>query len=289
MANIVGVKFRPRGKLIYGDAGEIPLRINDYAVLDTGRGLDVAKVVTLEARSQLSEQPMVIVRQAEAEDLEGVRRNLEREALSRCHEMAAQLGLKMKPLAARYDSQGEHLTVFFSAEERVDFRDLIRKLSHALEMRVELRQVGARDEAKLLGAIGKCGYPLCCQTFLTSFASVSMKMAKEQDLTLNPMKISGICGRLLCCLAYESKEYASVKKKMPQLKQEISTPWGKARVINTNSFKETVTVQLLDGEVIREIALDELVRPEESCSSRDHECTQRKLRGCRQGRQTPRG
>jgi cell fate regulator YaaT (PSP1 superfamily) len=263
MANIIGVKFRSRGKLVYCDAGEISPQINDYVVVDTGRGLDVAKVVTLEAPSQPGEQLMKVVRQAGAEDLEGARRNLEKEALSKCHEMAAQLGLKMKPLAARYDSKDEQLTIFFSAEERVDFRDLVRKLGQALETRVELRQVGARDEAKLLGSIGRCGYPLCCQNFLTSFASVSIKMAKEQNLALNPMKISGVCGRLLCCLAYESKEYAAMKKKMPQPKQEISTPWGKARVISTNLFKETVTIQLLDNEVVKEIALNELIQPEE--------------------------
>jgi len=262
MANIIGVKFRSRGKLVYCDAGEISLHVNNYVVVDTGHGLDVAKVITLEAPSQQGEQLMKVVRQAEAEDLEEARRNLEKEALSKCHEMAAQLGLKMKPLAARYDSQNERLTVFFSAEERVDFRELVRKLSHALERRVELRQVGARDEAKLLGSMGKCGYPLCCQNFLTSFASVSIKMAKEQSLALNPMKISGICGRLLCCLAYENKEYAAVRKQMPQPKQEISTPWGKATVISTNVLKETVTVQLDDG-VMREIALDELIHPEE--------------------------
>jgi len=262
MANIIGVKFRSRGKLVYCDAGEISPQINDYVVVDTDRGLDVAEVVTLEAPSQPGEQLMMVVRQAEAEDLEEVRRNLEKEGLSRCNEMAAQLGLKMKPLAARYDSKGEHLTIFFSAQDRVDFRDLVRRLSHALETRVELRQVRARDEAKLLGSIGKCGYPLCCQNFLTSFASVSIKMAKEQKLALNPMKISGICGRLLCCLAYENKEYVAMKKKMPQPKHEISTPWGKARVISTNFFKETVTVQL-DNEVVKEIALDELIHPEE--------------------------
>jgi cell fate regulator YaaT (PSP1 superfamily) len=262
MANIIGVKFRARGKLVYCDAGEISLQVNDYVMVDTGHGLDVAKVITLEAPSQPGEQLMMVVRQAGAEDLEEARRNLEKEALSKCHEMAAQLGLKMKPLAARYDSQDEHLTIFFSAEERVDFRDLVRKLSHALERRVELRQVGARDEAKLLGSMGKCGYPLCCQNFLTSFASVSIKMAKEQSLALNPMKISGICGRLLCCLAYESKEYAAMKKQMPQPKQEISTPWGKATVISANLLKETVTVQLEDG-VMKDIALKELIHPEE--------------------------
>ena len=261
MANIIGVKFRSRGKLVYCDAGEISLQVNNYVVVDTGRGLDVAKVITLEAPSQPGEQVMKVVRQAEAEDLEEARRNLEKEALSTCNEMAAQLGLKMKPLAARYDSQGERLTIFFSAEERVDFRDLVRKLSHALERRVELRQVGARDEAKLLGSMGKCGYPLCCQNFLTSFASVSIKMAKEQSLALNPMKISGICGRLLCCLSYESKEYAAMKKQMPQPKQEVLTPWGKATVISANLLKETLTVQLEDG-MVKEIALNELIHPE---------------------------
>jgi len=261
MANIIGVKFRSRGKLVYCDAGEISLQVNDYVVVDTGRGLDVAKVITLEAPSQPGEQLMKVVRQAEVEDLEEARRNLEKEALSKCHEMAAQLGLKMKPLAARYDSQDERLTIFFSAEERVDFRDLVRKLSYALERRVELRQVGARDEAKLLGSIGKCGYPLCCQNFLTSFASVSIKMAKEQSLALNPMKISGICGRLLCCLSYESKEYAAMKKQMPQPKQEVLTPWGKATVISANLLKETLTVQLEDG-MVKEIALNELIHPE---------------------------
>ncbi len=263
MANMVGVKFRSRGKLVPCDAAEISLQVNDYVVVDTYHGLEVAKVVTLEASSQPGEQSMKLVRKAQAKDLEEARQNLEKEALGKCHEMVAQLGLKMKPLAARYVSDADRLTVFFSAEERVDFRDLVRRLSRAIERRVELRQVGARDEAKLLGSMGRCGYPLCCQNFLTSFASVSIKMAKEQSLALNPMKISGICGRLLCCLAYENKEYAAVKKKMPRLKQEISTRWGKARVIGTDLFKETVTVELLDNEVVKEIALDELVQPEE--------------------------
>ena len=262
MANIIGVKFRSRGKLVGCDAGEISPQMGDYVVVDTGQGLDVAKVVSLGAPSQLGEELMKVVRQANAEDLEEARRNLQKEALSKCREMAAQLGLKMKPLAARYDARSEHLTVFFSAEERVDFRDLVRKLSHALERRVELRQVGARDEAKLLGGVGKCGRPLCCQNFLTSFASVSIKMAKEQGLALNPMKISGICGRLLCCLAYESKQYAAMKKEMPQPKQQVSTHWGKGTVISANVLRETVTVQLDDGET-KGIALSELVPPAE--------------------------
>lgn len=263
MANIIGVKFRSRGKLVYCDAGELSPQLNDYVLVDTGHGPDVAKVVTLEVPSQSDEQLAKALRSASPEDLEEARRKLEKEALSKCHEMATQLDLKMKPLAARYDSPNEHVTIFFSAEERVDFRDLVRRLSRALERRVELRQVGARDEAKLLGCMGKCGYPLCCQNFLTSFGSVSIKMAKEQSLALNPMKISGICGRLLCCLAYESKDYAAMKKQMPHLKQEISTPWGKATVISVNVLKETVTAQLEDGAT-KELALSELIHPEEN-------------------------
>jgi len=262
MANIIGVKFRPRGKVVYGDADAIPLQVNDYVVVETDHGPDVAKVVTVTASPRIRKQLVRISGKAETEDLEKARRNLEQEALIRCKEMAVQLGLEMKPLAARYNSNDEHMTVFFSAEERVDFRNLLWKLSRALETRVQLRQVGARDEAKLLGTIGRCGYPLCCQNFLTSFASVSIKMAKEQSLALNPVKISGICGRLLCCLSYESKEYADIKKQMPQPKQEISTPWGKATVISTNLFKETVTVRL-NNDTTRELSLDQLIRPKE--------------------------
>jgi cell fate regulator YaaT (PSP1 superfamily) len=261
MANVIGVKFRSRGRLVYCDAGAISVQANDYVVADTGHGLDVARVITLEAAPELGEQLATIVRRAEAEDLQEARRNLETEGLRKCQEMAAQLRLKMKPLAARYDFDGEQLTIFFSAEERVDFRDLVRKLGHTLETRVQLRQVGARDEAKLLGSMGKCGYPLCCQNFLTSFASVSIKMAKEQSLALNPMKISGICGRLLCCLAYENKEYVAAKRQMPQPKQEILTRWGKATVTGVNVMKETVAIKLDDG-VTKEIALDEIVHPE---------------------------
>jgi cell fate regulator YaaT (PSP1 superfamily) len=262
MANIIGAKFRSRGKLVYCDAGELSLQLNDYVVVDTDHGLEVAKVVTLEAPSQSGDQLLMkVVRPASPEDLDEARQKMEKEALRKCHEMAAQLGLKMKPLAARYDAQNEHLTIFFGAKERVDFRDLLRKLSHALERRVELRQVGARDEAKLLGCMGKCGYHLCCRSFLTSFASISIKMAKEQNLSLNPMKLSGICGMLLCCLAYENKDYAAMKKQMPQPKQEISTPWGKAKVISVNVLKETVTVQLDDG-TLKELTLTELTNPQ---------------------------
>ena len=150
--------------------------------------------------------------QPHAKPLEFVFQKLEKEALAKCKEMVGKLGLKMKPLLAHYDSETRHFTIFFRSEERIDFRELVWKLRHSLKARVELRQIGPRDEAKLLGGTGKCGYPLCCQTFLDDFTPVSIKMAKEQGLALNPTKISGICGRLLCCLAYESKDYAEMRK-----------------------------------------------------------------------------
>ena len=260
MTKIVRVRFRPKGRLAYSDAGDIPLQVNDYVMLETDHGLDIAKVVAVEVEAQpseLSEPMMAVMRRASAEDLEKYRQNLEKEALAKCKEMVAKLGLNMKPLLARYDLESNRLTIFFSAQERVDFRELVHKLRQSLEMRVELRQTGARDEARLLGGVGRCGYPLCCQSFLTDFPSLSIKMAKEQVLALNPMKISGVCGRLLCCLAHESSGYEEAKKRMPQPKQEISTQYGKATVVSVNLLKETVTVRFGD-ETTKELTLDQL-------------------------------
>ena len=258
MAKIIGVHFLPKGKLFYCDADDTSLHFGDYVVLDTGHGLGLAKVVVPEAQVQQSEQLMTVVRRAKTEDLEKAQQDQENEALTKCNEMVAKLGLKMKPLAAHYDLNHGHLTIFFSARERVDFRGLVWKLSRSLEMRVELRLVGPRDEAKLVGCIGKCGYPLCCQSFITDFPSVSIKMAKEQDLALSPIKISGICGRLLCCLGYESKQYANIKEKMPQEGKEISTPFGRGMVISNNLLKELVVIKLVDSHEVKEIPLNQL-------------------------------
>jgi len=175
--------------------------------------------------------------------MEDAQQNKENEALDRCKEKASNLGLKMKPISAHYNPDGSRVTIFFKAQERIDFRKLVRELSRGLKTRVELRQVGPRDEGRLVGGIGKCGYPLCCQTFLKEFAPASIKMAKQQDLVLNPMKISGICGRLLCCLSYENEQYATAREKMPQVGQEVSTRFGKGKVVGVNPLKETVTVE----------------------------------------------
>ncbi len=259
MAKIIGVRFQPRGNQFYCDAGDIPLKAGDYVVVETSHGLDLAKVTISKAQiqvSDLTEPLMTVTRRAQPEDLEKARQDKEKEALAKCKEMVTTLGLGMKSLSAHYNLDDSHLTIFFSARERVDFRNLVRKLSRSLKTRVELRQIGPRDEAKLVGSIGKCGYPLCCQSFLTGFIPVSVRMAKQQDLALNPAKISGICGRLLCCLSYESKQYTAIREKMPQPGQEISTPFGKAKVVSVNPLKETVTIEL--GNVVKELPLDQL-------------------------------
>jgi cell fate regulator YaaT (PSP1 superfamily) len=259
MAKIIGVRFQPRGNLFYCDANDIPLQVGNYVVVETSHGWDLAKVTISKAQvqtSDLSEPLMTVIRRAQPEDLEKARQDKEKEALAKCKEMVTTLSLRMKPLSAHYNLDGSHLTIFFSARERVDFRNLVRKLSRSLKTRMELRQIGPRDEAKLVGSIGRCGYPLCCQSFLTGFTPVSIRMAKQQDLALNPAKISGICGRLLCCLSYESKQYATLRGKMPQVGQAVSTPFGKAKVVSVNPLKETVTIEF--DNVVKELPLDQL-------------------------------
>jgi len=255
MAEIVGVRFHQASKVYYFDATDIAVEINDDVVVETSRGYELGKVVISPKQvihSEITEPLKPIVRKAQAEDIEKAQRQQERatKAMAKCRELIEKLNLPMKPISAQHNLDGSHLTIFFSAEKRVDFRELVRELSRSLKTRVELRQVGARDEAKLVGGLGKCGLPLCCTTFLSEFAPVSIKMAKEQDIALNPMKTSGICGRLLCCLGYEYDQYRAMKEKMPPLRQEVFTDLGTAKVVSCNPVKETVTVELETGSTI---------------------------------------
>ncbi|MCK4354515.1 MAG: stage 0 sporulation protein [Dehalococcoidia bacterium] len=259
MAKIIRVRFQDRGNLFYCDAGDIPLQVNDHVMVDTSQGLDLAKVIVLEAEFQADNQSkplMIVIRCANPGDLEQARQKREKEALAKCKELVPELHLNLKPILAGYNPDFSRLTIFFKAQERVDFRSLVRDLSGTLKTHVELRQVGPRDEAKLVGGIGICGYPLCCQGWLTKPIPISVKMAKQQDLALNPTKISGRCGRLLCCLAYENEQYAAMKEKMPRVNHEVATPFGKGKVIHINTLKETVTVEVDD--TTRELTLDQL-------------------------------
>jgi cell fate regulator YaaT (PSP1 superfamily) len=246
---IVGVRFKRAGRIYYFDPKDFDLAVNDSVVVETARGLEVGRVVLSPRQVLASEVEMPlkpVLRKAEpaeaaqSEELE----KKEREALVECGQMVARLGLPMKLLSAEYSLDGNHLTFFFSAAERVDFRELVRELAARFRVRVELRQVGARDEAKIVGGYGRCGRPLCCVAWLSEFQPISIKMAKEQGLPLNPMKISGVCGRLLCCLSYENTFYRDMRGRLPREGQQVNTPMGPARVVGTNPLKATVVVEL---------------------------------------------
>lgn len=260
--NIAGVRFKRAGRAYYFDAGDLELEVNDYVVVETERGLDLGRVVIAPKQviaSEIAEPLKPVLRKATPEDFQQQEeaKKKEEEVFSRCKELVAKFNLPMKLLGIESNIAGTRFTIFFSAESRVDFRDLIRELTSAVRTRVELWQVGARDEAKLAGGYGRCGRHLCCATFITEFTPLTIKMAKEQGLSLNPMKISGICGRLLCCLGYEIEFYRQMKGKMPPLGQRIVTPQGEAKVIGVNPLKETVTVQL-DSEATIELSLAEI-------------------------------
>ena len=255
MAEIVGVRFKKAGKVYYFDPAGIELEVNDYVVVETARGLEMGYVVISPKQVLVSEitTPLKpIVRKAEEEDIKRVQEIVgkEEEALAECGKLIAESNLSMKLLSAQYNLDESRLTFFFSAEERVDFRELVRKLTNRFKTRVELRQIGPRDEAKLAGGFGRCGRPLCCMSFLSEFAPVSIRMAKEQALPLNPMKISGLCGRLLCCLGYESEQYQTMKGRLPKEGQRVSTPMGVASVVGSNPLKETVSVELESGATV---------------------------------------
>jgi len=261
-ANIIKARFESRGDLFYCDAGDISVQPGNYLIVETDKGPDVAKVIITQIQSQENDKPLLkVIRMANPEDLEQARQEREKEALAKCKEQALEYHMDLKVILARYNQDFSHLTIYFRAKKRIDFRNLVRNLSRIIKTRIELKQVGPRDEAKLISGVGMCGYPLCCQEWLTEPVAISIKMAKQQDLTPNPSKISGVCGRLLCCLAYEHKQYMDIKEKMPRVNQEVSTPFGKARVASTHTLKETVTVEI-NGNY-RELALEQIGTEEE--------------------------
>jgi len=262
MADIVGVRFRRAGKVYYFDPSGIELEVNDHVIVKTSRGMEIGQVVIAPRQvvaSEITEPLRPVVRKAEPEDVESAEEldAKSEEALIECGKMIGELQLPMKLLSAEYNLEGNRLTFLFSAEERVDFRELVRWLTNKFKVRIELRQVGSRDEAKLIGGFGRCGRPLCCQSFLSEFTPVSIRMAKEQALPLNPMKISGACGRLMCCLAYENEQYHSMKEKMPKVGQRVSTHMGEATVVGSNPLRETVLVEL-ESEATVELPLNEV-------------------------------
>jgi cell fate regulator YaaT (PSP1 superfamily) len=263
MPIVCGVRFRGAGKIYYFSPDQIQdLAVNDQVIVETARGIEMGQVAM--ASQEMPPDKVVgqlkpVMRRATTADLLDAQRYRakEDEAVALCKEQVARSNLPMKVVQAEYNYDGTRLTFCFTSEQRVDFRELVRELAHLFKTRIELRQIGVRDEAKLTGGIGKCGRPLCCATWLSEFAPVSIRMAKQQDLPLSPMEISGLCGRLLCCLAYESDFYKEVKGKFPKVGKMIDTPAGPARIVKIHVFKETADALLEDGSVL-ELTADQV-------------------------------
>ena len=250
MPLIVGVAFRPVTKVYYFDpAGHEGLQRGERVIVETARGRTLGQIV-LPARvipdSEISGSLKPVVRRATAWDLvqSDQMTRKEAEALTICQERATALGLKMKVVRTEYSYDGSSVVVYFAAEQRVDFRKLVQDLAQTLRTRVEMRQVGVRDEAKFIGGHGRCGRELCCASWLREFRPVSIKMAKQQDLPLNNSEISGVCGRLLCCLAYENDSYTEARKQMPRMNSTITTPQGPGKVRQIHVLRNSVTVRV---------------------------------------------
>ena len=266
MVKIVGIQFQNNGKIHYFDACDMMMKPGDYVVADTAKGLDLGEVVIgIREVEESANAPMrKIVRIATPQDIQHSTENREkeREAYQTCQKKIAEHQLDMKLVSVEYAFDNSKILFYFTANGRVDFRSLVKDLASVFKMRIELRQIGVRDEAKMLGGLGPCGRPICCGAFLDEFQPVSIKMAKEQNLSLNPTKISGVCGRLMCCLKYEQDHYEQTRKKMPKTGREVSTPAGTGIVSDLNIVKETVSVRITTGDSseIKEFPLEEIVR-----------------------------
>ena len=283
MPLVVGIRFNPAGKVYYfSPSGYRDLKVGEYVVVETSRGEEAGKIVI--GPHEVSDEAIVrrlkgINRRASAVDLTQMAyyQFREKEALARCQQKAQEHNLPMKIVRAEYNYDGSRLVFFFAAEKRIDFRKLVQDLARSFRARIELRQIGVRDEAKLMGGIGRCGLALCCSTWLTEFNPVSIKMAKLQDLPLSPMDISGVCGRLLCCLAYESDYYAEVKQKLPKRGKVIDTPHGRGTVTQVDVVKESVYVELENQGTV-EVPHQELVAMAQPAPSPDRRTRRRRRR-----------
>lgn len=249
MAEIIGVRFKEVGKVYYfGPNGE-SYREDDRVIVETARGVECG-VVAMPNREiddeELTRPLKTVIRRATEEDISTVEKNREKEknAFKICEEKIAKHGLDMKLIDVEYTFDNSKVLFYFTADGRVDFRALVKDLASVFRTRIELRQIGVRDEAKLLGGIGVCGRPFCCNSFLGEFQPVSIKMAKEQGLSLSPVKISGTCGRLMCCLKYEQEAYVDLLKRTPKLGAIVSTPEGKGEVIESNPISGVLKVKM---------------------------------------------
>lgn len=250
MTKVVGIKFKDAGKLYYFSPGDFKVETGDNVIVETARGLEFGTVTMGE--TEVREQDLVaplknIIRIADEKDRKRHEENIAKksEALRLCQQKVDDHKLEMKLIDVEYTFDNSKVIFYFTADGRVDFRELVKDLAAIFRMRIELRQIGVRDEAKMLGGVGNCGRGLCCNTWLSDFEPVSIKMAKVQNLSLNPSKISGICGRLMCCLKFENEVYTHLKKGMPSVGERIKTPDGMAVVTDVNILESIIKTRLV--------------------------------------------
>ena len=253
MIEVVGIRFKKAGKMYYFDPDGQKLEKGEYAIVETARGIEYGAVIkenTMVAEEQIVPPLKKVLRPATVEDARMVEANSkkESEAFQICLQKIARLGLDMKLVDVEMTFDKNKLIFYFTSDGRVDFRELVKELAAVFRMRIELRQIGVRDEAKMLNGIGICGRALCCATFLGDFQPVSIKMAKDQNLALNPTKISGICGRLMCCLKYEEDIYEELNKKLPFVGDIIATPDGTGEILATNVLMQQVKAAVRKSE-----------------------------------------
>lgn len=267
MTKIVGIRFRTAGKIYYFDPLDFELETAMHVIVETARGIEMGTVLIppKEVEDDKVIQPLKpVIRVATDEDEKNVERNREREkeAFKICKEKIIRHGLEMKLVDAEYTFDNNKLLFYFTADGRIDFRELVKDLAAVFKTRIELRQIGVRDETKILGGVGICGRPLCCHSYLSEFIPVSIKMAKEQNLSLNPTKISGVCGRLMCCLKYEEETYEDLNSHLPSVGDYVTTDDGlKGEVHSVSVLRQQVKVVVTvgrDEKEIRDYRVDQL-------------------------------
>ncbi|MDO4787534.1 MAG: stage 0 sporulation family protein [Johnsonella sp.] len=300
MTRVVGVRFREVGKIYYFDPGEIDLSTGEKVIVDTSRGLECGTVVL--GNREVEDKNIVsplrqVKRKAYEEDIKRLEynRSREAEAFKLCKKKIIEHGLEMKLISAEYTFDNTKLLFYFTSEGRVDFRDLVKDLALIFKLRIELRQVGVRDETRMVGGIGTCGRPLCCHSYLSDFAPVSIKMAKEQNLSLNPQKISGVCGRLMCCLKNEAETYEYLNNKLPREGDEVETAEGIGIVSSVNVLRQKVKIliardnenkELMEYDV-KEVKIRTRKKPSRRLQESDEEMAEEPMEANREKKAEP--
>lgn len=269
MIDVAGVRFKRTGKIYYFDPVDLDINLYDDVIVETVRGLEYGKVLILKEVDEDSIKgelkPVIRVATLEDKTTNIENRNNAKEAIIICEQKVQEFGLGIKLISCEYTFDRSKLLFYFSADGRVDFRELVRELASIFRTRIELRQIGVRDEAKYIGGLASCGRSTCCSTFLSDFSPVSIKMAKDQNMSLNPSKISGLCGRLMCCLKYEQEGYECINKIIPRVGEIIITVRGKGTVVSTYAIQELIKVvfESEDGNDVEYFDLKDVKRTRE--------------------------